>query len=106
MVYDNLTNIGPSSLFAEFSGDFPTIVVGEMFIDGQNTNRWCESKKPTDISIFEVAQKITTPQSLPLAPSCFRLYAMTSGEPLRFKDFNTCILSSKNLKNNMYFLCE
>lgn len=105
-MYDYLTNIGPSSLFAEFSGNFPTIVVGEMFVDGQNTNRWCDSKKPTDISIFEVAQQINTPQSLPLAPSCFRLYASTSGEPLRFLDSDTCILSSKNWENNMYFLCE
>lgn len=87
--------------------NYELLNIGEMFVDGQNRNVWCDSKKPiTDVMMYdgEAANgHITDPIYRTRAQSCFRLFWIDSVMKLFITQ--SCPLSETNKKAD-YFMCE
>jgi hypothetical protein len=81
-------------------------VIGEMFIDGQNTNLWCRSKKPlNDTTMFNIPAELTDPIYANV-PSCFILHSPSVGTAMRLylRKGSECLPSGKIVGE--YVLCE
>jgi hypothetical protein len=77
-----------------------------MFIDGQNTNLWCRSKKPlNDTTMFNAPADLTNPINANV-PSCFIMYASMVSTTMRLylRKGSECLPAGQNVGE--YVLCE
>jgi hypothetical protein len=96
----NVTKI----LFSELN-NLDYVIIGQTFVDGQNRNVWCDSKRPfSDIKMFFDSRHITRYAHFSSVPSCFKLY-YSSVLGLLMDDESRCILTLKNTFAKI-FLCD
>jgi hypothetical protein len=84
------------------------LVVGEVYIDGQNRDVWCNSKKLiTDLNVYYYPTLVTDPSSTyATIPSCYVMYASTTTPTMRLliRSSSECLPTGNNVGD--YVLCE
>jgi hypothetical protein len=87
-----------------------TIMIGEVFVDGQNKDVWCISKTPiNDVTMYGAGggAHLTDPQYATI-PSCYVLYRsagyVTNIMYLLLRPSSECLSSSPTVGD--YLLCE
>jgi hypothetical protein len=84
--------------------DWDYVIVGHSFVDGQDRNVWCDSKKPfTDLKMYQDDRHLTSAY-FKTVPSNFKLYALNSVVKLIIDDASG-IFTDLNTFANL-FLCE
>lgn len=84
--------------------DWDYVIVGHSFVDGQDRNVWCDSKKPfTDRKMYQDDRDLTSAY-YKTVPSNFKLYALRSVVTLLIDDASG-IFTDLNTWTNL-FLCE
>jgi hypothetical protein len=81
------------------------MMIGEVFIDGQNRDVWCNSKKPiTDLNMYLTAGHFTDPVYA-ITPSCYILNYAYATKIIMLVRFGSECLSSGTILAD-YVLCE
>jgi hypothetical protein len=85
------------------------MMTGEVFVDGQNRNVWCNSKTPiTDLRMYNSETDLTDP-AYAIVPSCFVLwYVPVVGylDIVMYMRSGSECLASYPIVAVDYFLCE
>jgi hypothetical protein len=82
------------------------MLIGEVFVDGQNRNVWCNSKTPiTDLSMYNTPSELTNPVCA-TTPSCYvlRHFSVTSNVTMELRIGSTCLSSYYIIDE--FMLCE
>jgi hypothetical protein len=81
------------------------MMIGEVFIDGQNRDVWCNSKKPiTDLKMYFTAGHLTDPVYA-TTPSCYVLnYSYGTQMSMYLRSGSECLSSGASLAE--YLICE
>jgi hypothetical protein len=81
------------------------IVIGEVLVNGQSNDVWCNSKKPiTDLSMYFGDSTHLNDSQYATMSSCYVLFCFADNMYLLVRPNNECMPSSKSVGE--YFLCE